>query len=49
MTTQLATPPLSNLQLSLLKLYANGVSEADLLAINDLIVQYFAKKASRCG
>jgi hypothetical protein len=39
------TPPLTNLQLELLKLYASGVSDKDLAEINKLIVNYFAEKA----
>jgi len=39
-------PPLSNLQLHLLKLYATGVSEEDLKAIQRMIARYFADKAS---
>lgn len=39
-------PPLSNLQLQLLKLYASGVSEEDLKAIQRMIARYFAEKAS---
>ncbi|MDO8365593.1 MAG: hypothetical protein Q7T20_02265 [Saprospiraceae bacterium] len=38
-------PPLSNLQLTLLKLYASNVSEEDLKAIQRLIARYFAEKA----
>jgi len=38
--------PLSNLQLEFLKLYADGVSETDLKAIQRLIARYFADKAS---
>jgi len=37
---------LSNLQLELLKLFARNISEKDLLKIKDLLVQYFAKKAT---
>ena len=40
------TPPLSNLQLYLLKLYAEGVSEEDLKAIQRMVARYFAEKAS---
>ena len=40
------TPPLSNLQLHLLKLFASGVSEEDLKAIQRMIARYFADKAS---
>lgn len=39
-------PPLSNLQLQLLQLYADGVSDEDLKAIQRLIARYFADKAS---
>jgi hypothetical protein len=38
--------PLSNLQLTLLKLYASNVSEEDLKAIQRLIARYFAEKAT---
>lgn len=38
--------PLSNLQLELPKLYADGVTEADLKAIQRLIARYFTDKAS---
>jgi hypothetical protein len=37
--------PLSNLQLELLKLYGQGVSETDLVAIKKMIAQYFAQQA----
>ena len=37
--------PLTNLQLELLKLFTKPVSEADLLEIKKIIVQYFANKA----
>jgi hypothetical protein len=37
---------MSNLQLELLKLYAQNVKDNDLLAIKQMIAQYFAKKAS---
>lgn len=43
------SPPLSNLQMSLLKLYASQVSEEDLMAINQRIVDYFAEKAIRAA
>lgn len=39
-------PPLSNLQLQLLKLYASDISEEDLKAIQRMIARYFAEKAS---
>ena len=38
--------PMSNMQLQLLKLYADGVSEDDLKAIQRMIARYFADKAS---
>ncbi|GAB3994483.1 hypothetical protein GCM10028807_32430 [Spirosoma daeguense] len=43
------TPPLSNLQMRLLKLYAHQVSDEDLLAINQRIVDYFAEKATKAA
>lgn len=36
--------PFSNLQLELLKLYADNITEADLKAIQRLIARYFAEK-----
>ncbi len=39
-------PVLSNLQIELLKLYANGVSDKQLLEIKWMLVQYFADKAT---
>lgn len=38
--------PLSNLQLQLLKLYADGISDEDLKVIQRMIARYFADKAS---
>lgn len=38
--------PLSNLQLELLKLYSQDVSNNDLMAIKKLLSNYFANKAS---
>lgn len=38
--------PLSNLQLTLLNLYATDISEEDLKAIQRLIARYFAEKAT---
>jgi len=37
---------LSNLQLELLKLYANNISESQLFEIKLMLANYFAKKAS---
>ena len=39
-----ASPPLSNLQAELLRLYANNVSEEDLSAIKRLISDFFAER-----
>ena len=38
-------PPLSNLQLELLKLYASNISEPDLLEIKRDLARFFMKKA----
>ena len=45
MTTLEIKSPLSNLQFELLKLFAQEVKEEDLLAIRQLIANYFADKA----
>ncbi len=37
---------LSNLQLELLRLYGNGVSEENLLEIKVILAKYFADKAT---
>ncbi|TAK35041.1 MAG: hypothetical protein EPO28_15230 [Saprospiraceae bacterium] len=37
--------PFSNVQLELLKLYSNNVSDEDLLVIKDLLAKYFFEKA----
>lgn len=37
---------LSNLQVELLKLYANGVDETNLREIKSILAKYFADKAS---
>ncbi len=42
-------PPLSNLQMSLLKLYTSHVSDENLMAINQRIVDYFAEKVTRAA
>jgi len=39
--------PLSNMQLQLLQLYAAGVSDEDLKAIQRMLARYFADKASK--
>lgn len=38
--------PLSNLQIELLRLYSQNVSEEDLIAIKRLLAKYFADRAS---
>ena len=44
-TASSQTPPLSNLQRKMLKLFAQEVPEEDLIAIQQLIARYFAEKA----
>ena len=44
--TDLVNQPLSNIQLQLLQLFAQDVSEEDLEAIQRMIVRYFAEKAT---
>ena len=39
------TPPLSNLQVELLRSYANNMPDEDLLAIRQLISEFFVEKA----
>lgn len=39
-------PPLTNLQLELLKVFSRSVPDSDLLAIKQLISEYFARKAT---
>lgn len=41
---EILNSPLSNVQIELLKLYANQVEEEDLFAIKNLIGDYFAKR-----
>lgn len=38
-------PPLTNLQVEMLKLFARQLPEADLLAIKDMIARYLLEKA----
>ena len=38
--------PLSNLQIEMLQLFSQGVSDNDLIAIKRLIARYFADQAS---
>ncbi len=37
--------PLTNLQLELLKLFARDLPEQDLIAIRQMLIQYFAKES----
>jgi hypothetical protein len=46
MATQDLKPSFSNLQLELLKLYANGISDEQLTEIKWLLGKYFAEKAT---
>lgn len=39
-------PPLNNLQLELLKVFSRSVPDSDLLAIKQLISEYFARKTT---
>ncbi|MFK7946004.1 MAG: hypothetical protein AB8G11_00320 [Saprospiraceae bacterium] len=41
----MSVQPLSNMQLELLKLYSNNVSDEDLLAIKRLLAKFFMQKA----
>ncbi|MCB9352650.1 MAG: hypothetical protein H6573_34970 [Lewinellaceae bacterium] len=45
METTSQPAPLTNLQLELLKLFAQNVGDEDLIAIRRLIARYFAEKA----
>lgn len=38
-------PPLSNMQMELLKLYATNISDADLLEIKRYLARFFMNKA----
>ncbi|MCY7327206.1 MAG: hypothetical protein LH618_01505 [Saprospiraceae bacterium] len=38
-------PPLTNLQVELLKLFARQLPEADIMAIRDMIAKYLLEKA----
>jgi hypothetical protein len=46
MATQDLKPSFTNLQLELLKLYANGISDEQLTEIKWLLGKYFAEKAT---
>lgn len=39
------TPPLTNVQLELLKVFAMGVSEEEILEIRRMLARYFMQKA----
>ena len=39
------SPPLSNMQLELLKLYSRNISEESLLEIRQILANYFMQKA----
>jgi hypothetical protein len=47
MTTQQLKPGFSNLQLEILKLYANGIPDSQLMEIKWLLGKYFAEKATQ--
>jgi hypothetical protein len=49
MTTDGLKFPLSNLQLKLLQLFSQNVSDEELKAIQRLIVQFFAEKATEAA
>jgi hypothetical protein len=44
MSTSVIQPPLTNLQMELLKLFSRQISESDLRAIRDLISAYLLEK-----
>ncbi|MBC7774573.1 MAG: hypothetical protein H7246_03975 [Phycisphaerae bacterium] len=45
MSASAASQPFSNVQLEILKLFADNVADEDLLAIKELISRYFFEKA----
>ncbi len=45
MTATAVHPPLTNLQVELLKLFSRQLPEADLLAIRDMIAKYLLERA----
>ena len=47
MTTQQLKPGFSNLQLEILRLYANGIPDSQLIEIKWLLGKYFADKATQ--
>jgi hypothetical protein len=42
-------PPLNNLQLELLKIYAQGISNDELTDIRQLLFDYFAKRSVKAA
>lgn len=46
MTTETIKFPLSNIQLKLLQLFSQNVSDEDLKSIQRMLVRYFAEKAT---
>lgn len=46
MTSETLQFPMSNIQLKLLQLFSQNVSDEDLKAIQRMIVRYFAEKAT---
>ena len=49
MTTETLKFPLSNLQLKLLQVFSQNVSDEDLKAIQRMIARYFAEKATQAA
>lgn len=45
MSAPAASQPFSNIQLEILKLFADNVADEDLVAIKELISRYFLEKA----
>ena len=45
MNASAVQPPLTNLQVELLKLFSRQLPDADLLAIRDMIAKYLLEKA----
>ncbi len=44
-TLEIPQPPLSNIQLELLKLYGTGISDENLLELKDIIAKFLFDKA----
>ncbi|MCU0421004.1 MAG: hypothetical protein MUC38_15245 [Cyclobacteriaceae bacterium] len=47
MKTSELKPSFSNLQLELLKIYSNGISDEQLMEIKTLLANYFAEKGTQ--